>query len=187
VKRVGYLINTESGLVGESEIYYDYILAGNGVSLKAENHLIKATITIAETAIRGLQPLQQRVEISHGLIPRYIYDLALSTLMADPYEERLVAVLWDEGYHLKVPEQEAGECSIRYQTLPDAVLEFHSHGLMDAFFSMTDNRDEQGLCIYAVAGRMDRLIPDVNLRLGIYGYFAPVQLSEIFNDALYAG
>jgi PRTRC genetic system protein A len=187
VKRVGYLINTESGVMGERGVYYDYILASNGVFIRAGNHLIKATIAIAETIIRGLQPLQQSVELRQGRISKRVYDLALSILMADPYRERLVALVWDEGYHLKVPEQEAEECRIRYRTVPNTVLEFHSHGLMDAFFSATDNRDEQGLCIYAVAGRVDRLIPDVNLRLGVYGYFAPVQLSEIFDDALYAG
>jgi PRTRC genetic system protein A len=181
VKRVGYLINTEAGPVGERGIYYDYILAGNGVFIKAENSLIKAAVAIVETTIRGLQPLQQSLEFRHGRIPRHIYDLALSILMANPYREQLVVVVWDEGYRLKVPEQEAEECRIKYETLPDTVLEFHSHGLMGAFFSHTDNLNEQGLCIYAVAGRLDRLIPDVSMRLGVYGYFAPVKLSEVFD------
>jgi hypothetical protein len=52
---------------------------------------------------------------------------------------------------------------------------------MGAFFSHTDNLDEQGLCIYAVAGKLDRLIPDVNMRVGVYGYFAPVKFSEVFD------
>ncbi len=187
MKRAGYLINTGAGPVGERGIYYDYILAGNGVFIRAENPLIKANIPISEVAIRGLPLLQQSLELSHGPIPRHIYDLALSALMANPYREQLVAIVWDDGYHLKVPEQEAGECRIEYQTLPDTVLEFHSHGLMDAFFSMIDNRDEQGLCIYAVAGKLDRLIPDMKMRLGAYGYFASVRFNEVFDDALHAG
>jgi PRTRC genetic system protein A len=181
VKRVGYLINTDAGPVGEKGVYYDYILAGNGLFIRAENQLIKATVNVVEASIRGLPPLQQSVELRHGSIPKDIYDLALSALMADPYRERLVIVVWDEGYRLKLPDQEAGECSVRYQTLPDTVLEFHSHGLMEAFFSTADDRDEQGLCLYAVAGRMERLIPDVSMRLGVYGYFTPVKFSEVFD------
>jgi len=46
---------------------------------------------------------------------------------------------------------------------------------------MTDNRDEQGLGLYAVAGSLDRLIPEVNMRIGVYGYFAPVKFSEVFD------
>jgi PRTRC genetic system protein A len=181
VRKVGYLLNTEAGPVGERGIFYDYILAGNGVFVRAENHLIKATVGVSEAAIRGLQPLQDSVELRHGSIPRHLYDIALSLLMVDPGKERLVAVVWDEGYHLKVPPQEAGECWIKYRTLPDTVLEFHSHSMMGAFFSHTDNLDEQGLCIYAVAGKLDRLIPDLNMRVGVYGYFAPVKLSEVFD------
>jgi PRTRC genetic system protein A len=181
VKKVGYFFNTEAGPVGERGIFYDYILAGNGVFIRAENPLIKATVAVSEAAIRDLWPLQNSVELRHGRIPKYIYDLALSALMANPYRERLIAVVWDEGYHLKAPPQEAGDCWIKYQTLPDTVLEFHSHGLMSAFFSMTDNRDEQGLCIYVVAGKLDRLIPDVNMRVGVYGYFAHVKFSEVFD------
>jgi PRTRC genetic system protein A len=187
VKRVGYLINTEAGPVGEGGIYYDYILAGNGVFIRAENHLIKATVNIVEASVRGIPPLQQSMKLSHGRIPRRIYDLALSTLMADPYREQLAIIAWDEGYRLKVPQQEVGECRIRYQTLSNTVLEFHSHGLMEVFFSTTDDRDEQGLCLYAVAGRLDRLIPDVSMRLGVYGYFAPVRFSEVFDDGVHTG
>ena len=181
MNKAGYLFNTDSGPVGERGIFYDYILAGNGVFIRAENSLIKATVAVSEATIRGLQPLQDSVELRHGRIPQYIYNLALSTLMINPYREQLVAVVWDGSYRLKLPTQENGECWIKYQTLPDTVLEFHSHGLMSAFFSMTDNRDEQGLGLYAVAGKLDRLIPDVNVRVGIYGYFAPLKFSEVFD------
>jgi len=181
VKKVGYLLSTEAGPVGERGIFYDYILAGNGVFIRAENHLIKATVAVSEATIRGLQPLQESVELRHGRIPQYVYNLALSTLMANPYREQLVAVGWDGAYRLKLPTQENGESWIKYQTLPDTVLLFHSHGLMSAFFSHTDNRDEQGLGLYAVAGRLDRLIPEVNMRVGVYGYFAPLKFSEVFD------
>ena len=107
MNKAGYLFNTDSGPVGERGIFYDYILAGNGVFIRAENSLIKATVAIAEASIRGLQPLQEKVELSHWRIPQYIYNLALSTLMINPYREQLVAVVWDGSYRLKLPTQEA--------------------------------------------------------------------------------
>ena len=38
---------------------------------------------------------------------------------------------------------------------PGVVAEFHSHGSSRAFFSATDDRDEQGFRIYGVVGRLD--------------------------------
>ena len=61
------------------------------------------------------------------------------------------------------------------------VAEFHSHGTSRAFFSVTDDRDEQGFRIYGVAGRLDTDRPELNLRVGVYGHFAPVQWSQVFD------
>ena len=30
-------------------------------------------------------------------------------------------------------------------------------------------------------GRLDTLIPELEMRVGVYGYFAPVELDEIFD------
>ena len=60
------------------------------------------------------------------------------------------------------------------------VAEFHSHGGSRAFFSATDDRDEQGFRIYGVVGRLDALRPELRLRVGVYGHFAPVDWSQVF-------
>jgi hypothetical protein len=61
------------------------------------------------------------------------------------------------------------------------VLEIHSHtGEVPAHFSPIDDHDEQGFCIYAVVGDLRNLFPTVELRLGIYGYFLPIERNEIF-------
>jgi PRTRC genetic system protein A len=59
-------------------------------------------------------------------------------------------------------------------------MDIHSHGSMKAFFSFTDDRDEQGLRLYMVVGRLDTLLPEVELRLGVYGYFATLNIDEVF-------
>ena len=61
------------------------------------------------------------------------------------------------------------------------VAEFHSHGSSRAFFSATDDRDEQGFRIYGVVGRLDALRPELRLRVGVYGHFAPVDWSQVFD------
>jgi hypothetical protein len=53
---------------------------------------------------------------------------------------------------------------------------------MPAFFSRTDDADEQGARIYAVMGRLDTA-PEIRLRLGVYGYWHPLPLTAVFTGA----
>lgn len=181
MRQVGYLANTEGGLAGEPGLFYNYILAGNGLFIQARSPLLRATVHIAETWVRGLLPLEEKVELPRGNIPRYIYNLALSVLFIDRVQEWYLAVTWEGKYRLRVPCQETSNCSVRYERLPSTVLDIHSHGAMRAFFSGTDNEDEQGLRLYMVVGRLDTLIPEIEMRVGVYGYFGPVKFEEVFS------
>ena len=180
MKPVGYLINKDESLAGERGIFYDYILAGNGLYIHAANAHLDATVPIAYAQVRGLAPLERRVTLRHGRIPWPLYHLAYSLFLTDRHRERYVAIVWQDGYHLKVPEQEREPASVRYFTESSVVMDIHSHGTMSAWFSGVDNRDEQGLRLYMVVGRLDMLIPEMELRVGVYGYFAPMETREVF-------
>jgi len=178
---VGYLLNTREGLSGEPGVFFDYILASNGLFVRARNPLLAATVLVAPAEIRGLAPLDGRMELTHGKVPKALYDLAISVVAADPRREHYLAVTWDGGYHLRAPAQDGTPGGVSYERLPATVLDIHSHGSMSAFFSGTDNRDEQGLRLYLVIGRLDTLLPEVEMRVGVYGYFAPVSTKDVFD------
>ena len=92
---------------------------------------------------------------------------------------------WDgDAYRLVVPEQAGTSASLTYQPPAGVIAEFHSHGRHRAFFSATDDRDEQGFRIYGVVGRLDSPSPELTLRLGIYGHFAPLHWSQVFDGPL---
>ena len=61
------------------------------------------------------------------------------------------------------------------------VAEFHSHGSSRAFFSKTDDADEQGFRIYGVVGRLDDPESELSLRVGVYGHFAPADWPQVFD------
>lgn len=180
MKPVGYLFNTREGLAGEPGLFYDYILAGGSLFVRARSPLLAAMVRIAHAQVRGLASLEEAVELPKGRIPRSLYNLVLSVLTADPWHERYLAVTWDGEYHLRMPPQEGGGSGVNYERLPSTVLDIHSHGAMSAFFSGTDDGDEQGLRLYMVVGRLDTLWPEVELRVGVYGYFAPISVEEVF-------
>ncbi len=178
---VGYLTNSLTGLQGEPGVFYNYIMAANGLFLQARNAHLAATMCIAPQVVRGLAPLEESVQLLHGKIPMYFLNLALSVLCIKPDIEQYIAVTWQDNYSLGVPSQSQTAASVTYETLPGTVMDIHSHvGGVPACFSGSDNQDEQGFCLYAVAGDMRNLFPTVELRLGIYGYFMPLEKEDIF-------
>ena len=180
MKQVGYLLNTRDGLEGEPGFFYNYILAGNGLFIRADGPLVSATVCVALAEVRGLAPMSESVELARGKIPMYFYELAISTLYSHSHKEQYLAVVWDRRYRLMRPQQEGTGASVKYNRLPHTVLDIHSHSGISAFFSSTDNNDEQGLRLYMVVGQMDKLIPEVELRIGVYGYYATLDKSEVF-------
>ena len=181
MRPVGYLLNRGEGLAGEAGLFYDYILAENGLFIQARNPLIKGVVCISPVEIRGLSPLEERIELVHGKIPQHLYDLSLSVLMASSDREQYLAITWEDEYRLRIPGQDRNGASVKYESLPSSVMDIHSHGPMGAFFSSTDNSDEKGLRLYMVVGRLNTLLPEVEIRLGVYGYFVPLCVEEVFD------
>jgi len=176
---VGYLKKLPGGLDGERGLYYDYVLASNGLFIEAEGKLIAARVPVAACEIRGLAPLEPKVVLRYGRVPRHFFDLALNTMLTTPDKERYVAVTWNEGYHISVPEQAANkeqlgessdeghgsEAGVSYLNPDSVLLDMHTHPKMRAGFSFTDNCDETGLKLYAVVGHVgsyQEVTPDLD-------------------------
>jgi PRTRC genetic system protein A len=68
---------------------------------------------------------------------------------------------------------------VKYEVIQDTLLDIHSHGGMGAFFSGTDDKDEQGLKLSMVFGKLDAE-PEYDLRIGVYGYYARLSFEEVF-------
>ena len=178
---VGYLINAATGPQGEHGVFYDYVLSCDGLFMQAKNAHLAATVCIASAEVRGLAPLEESIQLLHGKVPIYFLNLALSVLCIKPDIEQYLAVTWQGNYSLSVPTQSQTAASVTYETLPDTVLDIHSHvGGVPARFSGTDDHDDQGFRIYAIAGDLRNLFPTVALRLGVYGYFVPLLKEESF-------
>jgi len=178
---VGYLINTRAGLTGEQGMFYDYILAENGIFIQAQSPLLVARIPVAITEVRGLAPVDRKVKLVHGGIRPSLYELALSTLAANRWIESYVAITWENGeYRLRKPWQVGKDYRVTYEVLPNTVLELHSHGPLKGRHSIVDDEDEQGFKLSAVVGQLDTLLPNVDIRITVYGYFAPVSIDEVF-------
>ncbi len=169
-------MNHPAGLAGVQGIGYDYVLGSGGVYVQSRSAHLTARVLVAPGEVRGLAPVAEKVELFHGPIPRRLFERGLRWFQAAPDTERLFAVRWDgRAYRLVAPAQVGAAASLTYRPPTGVVAEFHSHGGTRAFFSATDDRDEQGFRIYGVVGRLDALRPELRLRVGVYGHFAPLE------------
>ena len=184
MKMVGYLMNQPDGISGEKGIYYSYILAANGLFIEVSNPMLAARVPVAECEVRGLAPMKAKISLTYGSIPQHFFDLALDTFLAAPDKEHYVAVTAAAGYHFYVPVQDEGDASVVYEVGDSVILDIHSHAHMPAFFShQTDDKDETGLKLYAVVGRLNAM-PVIKLRVGVYGYFHSLTWHDIFDGSL---
>ena len=169
-------------LAGGQGIGFDYVLGAGGLYVQSENAHLTARALVAPAEVRGLAPVSEKLALTHGPIPAHLFELGLAWMLAAPDTERFFAVRWDGGaYRLVVPPQEGTSASLTYQPPTGVVAKFHSHGRHGAFFSATDDRDEQGFRVYGVVGRLDAPEPELTLRVGIYGHFAPLYWSQVFD------
>jgi PRTRC genetic system protein A len=184
---IGYLRKGPDGLEGEHGLAYDYILAHNGVFLEAQNALFTARIRVGLAQVRGLKPLSERVKLVHGPVPSYFLAMVLRLMREDHTREVYAAVVWDPStgsggqYALRQPRQEGTAAHVRYDVLPNTVLDFHSHGLMPAQFSHVDDMDDQGFRISVVIGKLQERQAEMAMRVGVYGYHAQVRYPEVFS------
>ena len=103
--------------------------------------------------------------------------------------EALVNVYWDrveQEYILHVPTQQATAVSVEtdLSDRPDESryllsMEVHSHNMMAAQFSRTDDADEQATRLYMVIGRLDRFYPEIRCRFACGGQHIEIPAEQV--------
>lgn len=110
-------------------------------------------------------------------------------------QEALIHVLWnpEQGYHMGVPTQTVSGASVshNYDDLDKdsaIVLDIHSHNNMGAFFSSTDDRnDDQHVSISGVFGKLNSNVPERVWRFNNLGLEMKLDESRIFESRPTAG
>lgn len=195
---VTYHIHKRDPLPANDGLAYQYILAGNGVFVRAETHFFTALLLVTACTVRGLPPLRPQFQLLIPRIPARLLDAVLTDARCarrsdgGRLDNGLNEVLYQFHYHgrtvkVQKPAQEATPTSVTTavadaDTDTDTIIcDLHSHGNMRAFFSQTDNADEQGARLYAVIGRLDSE-PEMRLRVGVYGYWLALPLTAVFTN-----
>ncbi len=104
--------------------------------------------------------------------------------------EALVHILYDtkrNKYTVRIPKQKLTHVSVdsvMEEDYPEHmihVMDIHSHNTMPAEFSTVDDEDEKPTRLYAVMGRLDKVLPNITVRASCGGKFIPVEPADVFD------
>ena len=186
MKLAGYQIADKEVSSIESGTLYDYMFAANGTFIHAKNEIMDVTMPLSiirekEKMIRGLHMLEPKLWLPKR-VPAMDLRYMLHVAQAASPNEILFYFRWSGAeWRMDIPPQKSGHAAVQPLESGEYVpIEVHSHNIMPAFFSSTDNRDENGLRIYGVLGRVDRPVVDFKLRISIYGHYSVLPYQLVF-------
>ena len=185
-KLVQHLIMQDDGkLPPIPDCLYTYIMAGNGVFLYAKRDDLEVLIPVSSATIAELPPLEPFVNIPR--VPAILMRDILQESKEILPNEILFWFNFDrdrQDWNVDAPRQICRPTSVFPVDRSDplglkALIDLHSHALMEPFFSPTDNKDEQGFRIFAVIGKVSAK-PEIRVRVGVYGNYWNIPASIIF-------
>lgn len=168
------------------------VYAANGIFELVENRFLKVSTKIGEFHFPGFKKYEESLELKIPKIPRSLIDelIALDRGVYTRSKGEFYAAICynfvDEKYHIRIPKQEISGASVTFDKIVDSenevmVLDHHSHNVMGAFFSGTDNNDDAmaRLKISAVFGTITQQYPTINCRVIINGVANTINIDKI--------
>ena len=164
-----------------------YVLAGNGVFLWGKRAGLEALIPVAPCTMRGLYPAHPFVSLEGGPVPMAHISEMLAQARAAKAEKDIpiekLFYAWRPArstWQVYVPPQEQQPYHVRpvmgevdMEIYAQTLFEVHSHHVMAAYFSYTDDADERSAFrLLAVLGRIgEEQEAEIRVRVGMYGHF----------------
>lgn len=162
------------------------LMAANGVWLEVCRAWLYARVLVAKPSIIPV-PYGQVSEVMRfgfGKLPKAMVAQFIEQARARCPNECAAWVVWNQRaneWRLMMLEETSvgpGHVNVNLPTLEEdehMVMDLHSHGLTEAFFSRTDNKDDQGATkIAGVIGNLDKPEATASFRLCANGVFVPL-------------
>ncbi len=183
---IGHVLATRDVLPPIGNVLYEFVIAGNGIFIRAKRTGLEAMIPYSNTPIQGLAFVRPYVRMA-GRVPEILVHAALGQAWRELPNEILFWFKYQEQkrtWQLVRPAQTNGTARCCPADLYDpqgaeALIDLHSHNTMQPSFSTIDDADETGFRIYAVIGDLPER-PAILVRVGIYGHYANIPASWVF-------
>lgn len=176
-------------------LVYQYVVAGNGLFVRAEDSRIEAMVPVAYAHNHGLETVEPYAKLKVPRVPSTWLRSILKDARKKLPNESMYQLYWNEhsamldllGWKCIAPKQVGDIASLKYEDANhNVIIDLHSHGTLGAFFSTTDDADEQGFRFYVVIGAIDDSssvckLPQIACRVGVYGHHWNVPMTDIFD------
>lgn len=162
------------------------LMAANGVWLEVCRAWLYARVLVAKPSIIPV-PYGQVSEVMRfgfGKLSKAMVAQFIEQARARCPNECAAWVVWNQRtneWRLMMLEETSvgpGHVNVNLPTLEEdehMVMDLHSHGLTEAFFSRTDNKDDRGATkIAGVIGNLDKPEATASFRLCANGVFVPL-------------
>ena len=171
------------GELAQAEFGQRVLVASNGVFLEVRRAWLDCVVRISE--LRDTPPLPygalaERISFTFGVIPVALLDEFVAVGRDALPDEVAGALIYDRcnnTLRLAVHDAiHAGPADVRYR-MPalgpgeELAVDLHTHGRLPAFWSATDDADDQGVKVCGVFGDVQRESPSAAFRLAINGAF----------------
>lgn len=164
---------------------YRFVAASRGIYAEARSEAVEARILKAAMRF-PYGDVEEGIRLVHGPIPCGLLSLARLQGYRSSPGEWAGLIVWNginNRYEMSVPDVvSSSDSHVSYRdALPDGcelVVDLHSHGDDDAFFSRDDDlSDGNGIYIAGVMGKCSSMIGQTLVfRMVIHGQFFPAKL-----------
>ena len=152
------ILATEEQLPPITALGYEYIVAANGLFVRAEDSRIEALLPVSHpisAKLHGLHMLTPHIKLKVPRVPvKWLYSIHQSAVRQIDREvlyqfrsarsvEGLCAMPSQIEWSCIVPSQIASATDIDFLDQVESVIDLHSHNTMNAFFSGTDDGDDE--------------------------------------------
>ena len=189
---INHIFATSQELPPPGPYLYEYVVAGNGVFVRARRAGLEAMIPVSKgSPIKGLESVTPYARLQSKVPEILVRKALLWSVQALPKEVLFWFGLDSERNTWTIcrPKQYQTRTSVKpvdpYEPFgSQALIDLHSHNTMTPFFSARDDQDETGFRIYAVIGSINihaDVPPAIQVRVGIYGHFWSIPAAQVFN------
>lgn len=172
-------------------VMFEYLLAGNGVFIRAKRREFSVCLPVCREPIKGLPVAKSGIVWHKPRIPSYIWQQILENARAASdsiqFREDVSVIFWHEatsqwcwkniGKERQWARALADDSQAEYG---EACIELHTHPPGATHFSSADDRDEEGkFRLFGILIDVHTPNPKIRFRCGVYDYFAQIPADYI--------
>lgn len=172
-------------------ILFEYLLAGNGLFVRAKRKEFSVCFPISSGNVKGLPSVSTGITWRKPAIPVDLWQEILENARAsnDPteFKEDVFVIFWhresEKWRWRKISKERSSASTLADDSIKeygDACIELHTHPDGAIHFSSLDDRDESDkFRIFAILTDVRSSSPSIRFRCGVYEYFFPISANSV--------